>query len=70
MGEETVVVTGMEALWTTITSVITNFVKLLSTVTTSLLSNELFGIVIGIVMFSIGMGVVFTLVNKVRKRGK
>lgn len=60
----------MEALWTTITSVITNFVKLLSTVTTSLLSNELFGIVIGIVMFSIGMGVVFTLVNKVRKRGK
>lgn len=70
MGEETVVVTGMEALWTTITSVITNFVKLLSTVTTSLLSNELFGIVIGIVMFSIGMGIVFTLVNKVRKRGK
>lgn len=67
---ETVVKTGMEALWTTITSVITNITTLLGNVTTALLSNELFGIVIGIVMFSIGMGIVFSLVKKIRKRGK
>lgn len=62
--------TKMEALWTGITSVISNVMTLLGTVTTGLLSNELFQITIGIVVFIIVMGIVFTLVTKVRRRGK
>lgn len=62
--------TKMEALWTGITSVISNVMTLLGTVTTGLLSNELFQITIGIVVFIIVMGIVFTLVSKVRRRGK
>lgn len=60
----------MEALWTNISTVITKLVELLGTMTTALLGNELFQIVMGIVVFGIGMGIVFTLVKKVRKRGK
>lgn len=62
--------TKMEALWTGITSVISNIMTLLGTVTTGLLSNELFQITIGIVVFIIVMSIVFTLVSKVRRKGK
>lgn len=60
----------METLWTAITSVITNLITLLGTVCTALMSNELFQIALGIIMFMVVMGIVFSLVKKVRKRGK
>lgn len=62
--------TGMEALWTGITSVISNIMTLLGTITTGLLSNELFQITIGVVVFIIVVGVVFALLSKVRRKGK
>lgn len=62
--------TGMEALWTGVTSVISNLMTLMGTVTTGLLSNNLFIITLGVVLFGIIFGIVFTLVRKIRKRGK
>lgn len=62
--------TKMEALWTGITSVISNIMTLLGTVTTGLLSNEIFQLTIGIVVFIIVVGVVLTLVTKFRRKGK
>ena len=60
----------MEALWTGITSVISNVITLMGTVTTGLLANEIFQIVIGVVVFGLIMGIVFALVRKLKKRGK
>ena len=60
----------MASLWTNVEAVITNLVSLMGTMTTALLANELFQIVLGIVFFSIAMGIVFGLVRKIRRRGK
>ena len=62
--------TVMETMWTNITSVITNLVSLMGDMTSALLGNELFQIVLGIVFFGIAMGIVFRLVRKVRNHGK
>ena len=63
-------VSVMESLWTNITTVVSKLAELLGTTTTTLIGNELFQIVLGTVVFGIGMGIVFTLVKKIRKRGK
>lgn len=63
-------VTAMEALWTAATTVITNIITLLGKVSTALMSNELFQIAIGVVIFGLIMGIVFTLLRKVKRRGK
>lgn len=63
-------VSVMESLWTNITTVVSKLAELLGTTTTTLIGNELFQIVLGTVVFGIGMGTVFTLVKKIRKRGK
>ena len=60
----------MSTLWTNVEAVITNLVSLMGTMTTALLANELFQIVLGIVFFGIAMGIVFRLVRKVRNHGK
>lgn len=60
----------MAGLWTSVTTVVSNIITLMGTVSTALLSNEIFQIVIGVVIFGIVMGVVFTLVRKLRRRGK
>ena len=60
----------MAGLWTSVTTVVSNIITLMGTVSTALLSNEIFQIVIGVVIFGIVMGVVFTLVKKLRRRGK
>ena len=62
--------TVLDAMFTNIGTVITNLVTLMGTMTSALLSNELFQIVLGIVFFSIAMGIVFTLVRKVKSHGK
>lgn len=63
-------VSVMESLWTNITTVVSKLTELMGTMTTTLIGNELFQIVLGTVVFGIGMSIVFTLVRKVRKRGK
>lgn len=63
-------VTGMEAMFTNIGTVITQVMGLLGTVTTSLLSNEIFQITLGMVFLAIVIGLVFYLVGKARKKGK
>ena len=56
-------------IWDTITSVITNVINLLGKVCEALMNNQLFQIVLGIVMFSILVGIVFSLVKRIKKRG-
>ena len=56
-------------IWDTITSVITNVISLLGKVCEALMSNQLFQIVLGIVMFSILVGIVFSLVKRIKRRG-
>lgn len=63
-------VTGMDALWAGVTSSVGKIVPLIGTVTTGLLSNELFQIMIGIVVFMIILGIVLTLTAKIRRKGK
>ena len=60
----------MEALFENITTVITKTIGLLGTVSAALMSNEIFAINVGVVFFGILMGTVFTLVRKLKKRGK
>lgn len=60
----------MTALFTSISTVISNMITLLGTVSTALMGNEIFQVVIGVVFFGILMGTVFTLVRKLKRRGK
>ena len=53
-------------MWENIVSVITHLVSLIGTMTTALLNNELFQIVLGIVFFSIAMGIVFNLLKQIK----
>ena len=57
-------------IWDAITTVITNIISSLGSVATALMSNELFQITLGVVIFGIVMGIVYSLVRKIRKRGK
>lgn len=57
-------------IWTTATEVVSNVITMLGTVSNALLSNQLFQITIGIVLFGIVMGIVYGLLRKLRKRGK
>lgn len=60
----------METLFTNITSVITNIMSTMGTVSSELLKNEIFQIVIGVVFFNIVLGVIYSLIKKLRRRGK
>ena len=60
----------MEALFTAVTSVITNIMTLLGKVGESLLSNVIFQIMMGIALLFLVIGIIFRLVRKMRKGGK
>ena len=60
----------MEALFTAVTEVVTNILTLFGTVSTTLLSNPIFQLTIGVVVLGIVMSLVFTMVRKLRRRGK
>ena len=60
----------MADLFSSVTDVVSNLTTLMGTMSTTLLSNTIFQIVIGIIMFSIAMGYVFTLVRKLRRKGR
>ena len=67
---EEAAVTGMQAMFTNIGTVITEVMKLLGTVTTSLLGNEIFQIAMGLVFLSIVIGLIFYLVAKAKRKGR
>ena len=60
----------MEALFTAAGTVITNVLAFLTEVATSLLTNPIFQVMIGISVLYIVLGIVFRLVRKMRKGGK
>ena len=62
-------VTGMEALWTAVSTVMTNMMTALGTVTTGLLANEIFQLIIGLVVFGLVVGLIFLFVRKAKRRG-
>ena len=62
--------TPLENLLSNSGSVVTNIISLMGTVSTALMSNELFQLTIGVVVFGILMCIVYSLVRKVRKRGR
>ena len=52
-------------MWTNITSVITHLVSLMGNMTTSLFGNELFQMILGLIFFSIGLGMIFSIVKQI-----
>ena len=56
-------------LFTNVSTVITKILTLFWTVCSKLLENPIFQITIGVVILGIVMGLVFTLVRKMRKKG-
>ena len=60
----------MEALFTAVSTVITNMFSNLTIVSTNLISDPIFQITIGIAMLFILIGIVFKLVKKMRKGGR
>ena len=60
----------MTELFTSVTEVVTSILTLMGTVSTTLMSNPIFQITVGIVILGIVMSLIFTLVRKMKKRGK
>ena len=62
--------TAMETLFTSISTNISKIMECLSSVSTSLMSNSIFQLTIGIAVLFIIFGIVFKLVRKMRKGGR
>ena len=60
----------MEALFTNVNTVVTNILTLFTTVSTEFLKNEIFQLMFGVVVLGIIMGLVFTMVRKLKRRGR
>ena len=61
---------GTATIWTTATEVVTNVITMLGTVSNALMSNQLFQITIGLVLFGIIIGIVFRLLKKLKRQGR
>jgi len=59
----------MEALTTTVASVVTLITTTMSSIATALMANDIFMMVIGVVIFGIAIGVIFSLVKKLKRKG-
>lgn len=62
--------TAIGTLFDNVTTVITNILTLFTTVGTELMNNSLFQLTIGVVVLGIVMSLVFTMVRKLKRRGK
>ena len=60
----------MTTLFENVTTVVTEILKLFTSVSGTLLSNSIFQLVVGVVVLGIIMGLVFTMVRKLKRRGK
>ena len=63
-------ITVMDALFTAVATVIEKMLAQFATVSTSLLSNEIFQIMFGIVVLYLGISFVMYLVRKVKRKGR
>ena len=61
---------AIATLFKNASTVVTKILELFGTVSTTLLNNVIFQIVIGIVVLGIILGLVFTMIKKVKRRGK
>ncbi len=62
--------TAIGTLFDNVTTVITNILTLFTKVGTELMSNSLFQLTVGVVVLGIVMSLVFTMVRKLKKRGR
>ena len=62
--------TVIGTLFQNVTTVITNILTLMTKVATTLMDNSIFQITIGIVILGIVMSLIFTLVRKMKRRGR
>ena len=62
--------TAIATLFQNVTTVITKILELMTSVATTLMGNSIFQITIGIVILGIVMSLIFTLVRKMKKRGR
>ena len=62
--------TAIATLFKNASTVVTKILELFGTVSTTLLNNSIFQLVIGIIILGIIMGLVFTLLRKLKRRGK
>ena len=60
----------MDALWTSVNTVITSMMTSLTSVSTTLIGNPIFQLTIGIAVLFIIFGYLFVLVRKMRNGGK
>ena len=67
---ETSTPTAIGTLFQSVTTVITKILTLMTSTATTLMSNPIFQITVGIVILGIVMSLIFTLVRKMKKRGR
>ena len=57
-------------VWTGIKEGVTEMVGLTGTLSNAMLDNKIFVITLAVVFFGIGLGVVFTLLRKAKRKGR
>ena len=62
--------TAIGTLFQSVTTVITKILTLMTSVATTLMSNPIFQVTVGIVILGIVMSLIFTLLRKMKKRGR
>ena len=62
--------TVIGTLFQNVTTVITKILELMTSVATTLMNNPIFQVTVGIVILGIVMSLVFTLVRKMKRRGR
>ena len=63
-------ITIMDALFAAVSTVIEKMLTAFATVSTNLLSNEIFQIMFGIIVLYLGISFVMYLVRKVKRKGR
>lgn len=62
--------TVIGTLFQNVTTVITKILELMTSVATTLMNNPIFQVTVGIVILGIVMSLIFTLLRKMKKRGR
>lgn len=60
----------MEALKTMVAAVIDLITTSMTSISTALMANEIFQLVLGVVVFGLSIGVIYTLVRKLKRKGR
>lgn len=62
--------TVIGTLFQNVTTVITKILELMTSVSTTLMNNPIFQVTVGIVILGIVMSLIFTLLRKMKRRGR